>query len=64
MAQLTVVKLGEWQNHFPDGVSVSHYRRICNAIVKYGSILIKIIPGDHDSLEKALVKLEGRKQCM
>ena len=56
---METIKLGQWARYFPDGISLSAYNRIGRLIKSRGPLVkIKIIKGDHVSLQAALDKLE------
>lgn len=56
---MEVIRLGNWERLFPDGVSQDTYFWINRLILKYGGFVkIRVRPNDHESLRAALAQIE------
>jgi hypothetical protein len=60
---MQTIKLGKVLTLFPDGVSQTAYRRVSALIREHGPLArVNVIPGDHESLNKALDELKRSKR--
>lgn len=57
-----MIKLSQWERHYPDGCSLSTFQRICRLIRRLGTeVRVDIKRFDHEGLRAALDKLEKER---